>query len=180
MLNYWTITALVSVIVFHLICFARKIKACLNILVIQGILLVGIVYWFFSAPAYRFGVAWIWAFIIFSYGNILYLVLKDLRLQFTHYLTRVVFILVCVLLLNLLLFRWDSLQLLTKGHTELLWTIRPLPKAKTKAVEIHKGLVVNVPEKERAWNAELPTSPYINSKLQRRGTSLRKGFRLAN
>ena len=180
LLNYWTITALVSVIVFHLICFARKIKGCLNILAIQGILSVGIVYWFFSAPAYRFGVAWIWAFIIFSYGNIVYLVLKHLRLKFINYLTRAVFILVCGLLLNLLLFRWDSLQLLNKGYTGLLWTIRPLPSEKLKAVEIHKGLVVNVPDKERAWNAELPASPYVNRRLQRRGNSLKKGFRLAD
>jgi hypothetical protein len=178
LINYWTITALVSAIVFLLICFVRKIKVCLNILVIQGILLVSIVYWIFSAPAYRFGVAWIWAFIIFSYGNMIYLVLKDLRLHFINYLSRSLFILICVLLLNLLLLRWDSFQLLTEGYTELLWTIRPLPSEKTHSVEIHKGLVVNVPDKERAWDAELPTSPYVNHKLQQRGNTPKKGFRL--
>ena len=107
----------------------------------------------------------------------IYLVLKNLRLHFINYLSRTVFILVCILLLNLLLLRWDSFQLLTSGCKELLGTIRPLPSEKTKAVEIHKGLVVNVPDKERAWNAELPTSPYVNHKLQKRGNTLKKGFR---
>ncbi|MDH3554368.1 MAG: hypothetical protein OES18_00790 [Deltaproteobacteria bacterium] len=179
LINYWTTTAFISAVVFFVVCFIRKIKLCLNLFVIQAIVLGGIVFWFFSAPAYRFGIGWIWAFIILAYGNCMYLVLQSVGQRFAEYVVRATFVVLTVALVNLLLIRWDSFALLSNDLSDLLFNVRPLPSETMKAVEIHQGLVINVPLKERGWNAELPGSPYVNHKLRLRGNTLGKGFRLA-
>ena len=179
-INYWTVTAFVLAIMFIIICFARRLRLCLDILAIQTILLIGIVYWFFSAPAYRFGIGWIWAFIILAYGNCIYLVLQAVGQRFVEYVVRGTLVVVTVALMNLLLIRWDSFELLSHDSSDLLLNVRPLPSETMKAVKIHEGLVINVPLKERGWNAELPGSPYVNHNLQLRGNTLAKGFRPAN
>jgi hypothetical protein len=81
--------------------------------------------------------------------------------------------------MNLLLIRWDSFELLSKDSSYLLFKVRALPSEKMKAVKIHEGLVIHVPLKERGWNAELPSSPYVNHNLQLRANTLEKGFRAA-
>ena len=179
LINHWTITAFISAVVFFIVCCVRRIKLCLDILVIQTIVLTGIVYWFFSAPAYRFGIGWIWAFIILAYGNCMYLVLQSVGQRFAEYVVRATFVVLTVALVNLLLIRWDSFALLSNDLSDLLFNVRPLPSETMKAVEIHQGLFINVPLKERGWNAELPGSPYVNHKLRLRGNTLGKGFRLA-
>jgi hypothetical protein len=178
LINHWTFTAFISAVIFSIVCFVRRIKLCLNILVIQAILLFGIVFWFFSAPAYRFGVGWIWAFIILSFGSLSYLIVKSLRPKFSGYLFRGLLVLVCVLLINLLLIRWDSFELIFVDPADVLWTVRDLPEEKMRAVEIRQGFVVNVPLKERAWNSALPSTPYVNYKLHMRGGTLKDGFRV--
>ena len=179
LINPWTITAFISGIVFFIGCFVRRSKVCLNILGIQAILICGIVYWFFSAPAYRFGVGWIWGFIILCFGSLSYLMVKYLRPEFSGHLFRGVLVLVCVLLINLLLIRWDSFELIFADTSDVLWTVRDLPEGKMRAVEIRQGFFVNVPLKERAWNGALPSTPYLNYKLHMRGTTLKDGFRLS-
>jgi hypothetical protein len=179
LLNYWTVTALVLTLMFVIICLVKGLRLCLNILAIQAIVLTGIVYWFFSAPAYRFGIGWIWAFIILAYGNCIHLVLQSVGQRFAEYVVRATFVVLTVALVNLLLIRWDSFALLSNDLSDLLFNVRALPSETTKAVEIHPGLVINVPLKERGWNAELPGSPYVNHKLRLRGNTLGKGFRLA-
>ncbi len=179
-INYWTVTALVLAIIFMIICFARRLRLGLSILAIQTIVLTGIVYWFFSAPAYRFGIGWIWAFIILAYGSCIYLVLQAVGRRFVEYVIRGTLVVLTVALVNLLLIRWDSFELLSHDSSDLLLNVRALPSEAMKAVKIHEGLVINVPLKERGWNAELPGSPYVNNNLQLRGNTLAKGFRLAN
>jgi hypothetical protein len=179
LINYWTVTAFVLAIIFIVTCFVRRLKLCLNILAIQTILLIGIVYWFFSAPAYRFGVGWIWGFIILAYGNCIYLALQAAGHRFVEYLVRGTLVVVTVALVNLLLIRWDSIELLSHDFRDLLLNVRALPSEKIKAVKIHEGLIIHVPLKERGWNAELPGSPYVNHSLRLRGNTLEKGFRLA-
>jgi hypothetical protein len=178
-INYWTVTALLLTIMFLVMCFVRRLRLCLNILAIQTILLIAIVYWFFSAPAYRFGIGWIWAFIILAYGNCIYLVLQAVSQRFVEYVVRGTLVVIIVALMNLLLIRWDSFELLSKDSSYLLFKVRALPSEKMKAVKIHEGLVIHVPLKERGWNAELPSSPYVNYNLQLRANTLEKGFRAA-
>ena len=48
-----------------------------------------------------------------------------------------------------------------------------------KAIKTHEGFVVDVPPKEVAWNADLPSSPHVKHYLQMRGKTLKKGFRIA-
>jgi len=40
-------------------------------------------------------------------------------------------------------------------------------------------LVVNVQHKDRAWNADLPSSPYVINELQLLRSTLKEGFRTA-
>jgi hypothetical protein len=178
LINPWTITAFISGIVFFIVCFVRRSKLCLNILGIQAILLCGIVFWFFSAPAYRFGVGWMWAFIILSFGSLSYLMVKSLRPEFSGYLYRGLLVVICLLLVNLLVIRWDSFELIFVDPAEVLWAVRDLPEEKMRAVEIRQGFVIHVPLKERAWNGALPSSPYVNYNLHMRGTTLKDGFRV--
>ena len=175
----WMITSFVSASIFFSICFMRKVRICLNLLVVEGILTTGILYWFLSAPAFRFGKGYIWGFIILSLGGLVYLILQSARPRFVHYLSRVICVLVCLSLINLLLFRWDTLEVLIGKHSQSLWTVSPLPKVQTKAIKIHEGLVINVPAKEVAWDTDLPSSPYAKHSLHMRGSSLKKGFRIA-
>jgi hypothetical protein len=179
-INSWTVTAFVLAIMFIIICFVRRLRLCLDILATQTILLIGIVYWFFSAPAYRFGIGWIWAFIILAYGNCIYLVLQSVGPRFVEYVVRGTLVVLTVALVNVLLIRWDSFELLSHDSGDLLLNVRPLPSERIKTVEIHQGLIIHVPLKERGWNAELPGSPYVNHNLQLRGNTLGKGFRPAN
>jgi hypothetical protein len=109
----------------------------------------------------------------------MYLVLQSVGQRFAEYVVRATFVVLTVALVNLLLIRWDSFALLSNDLSDLLFNVRPLPSETMKAVEIHQGLFINVPLKERGWNAELPGSPYVNHKLRLRGNTLGKGFRLA-
>jgi len=175
----WLIRSSAAAVVFFIICFVRKCRIGLNVWALQSILILANMYWFFSAPAYRFGKGWIWAFILFSCGSLVYLVLKSVRPQFVGSLARVMLVLFCISFINLMLLRWDTLEVLLGKHSQALCTVSPLPKVQTKAIKIHEGLVVNVPPKEVAWNTDLPSSPDAKPYLQMRGSSLKKGFRVA-
>lgn len=175
----WMIRASFSAIGFFVICYIRKAKICSNLLAIQSILTLAIVYWFFSAPSYRLGKGWIWSFIIFSLGSLVYIILKSVRLRFVSLLSRVIFVLVTVVLLNFLLMRWGTLDNIMGKYAHSWWTVHALPEEKMRAVEIHEGFVVYVPLKEKAWNADLPNTPYLKRDLRMRGSTLREGFRIA-
>jgi hypothetical protein len=167
-----------AAVVFFIICFIKKCRIGFSMLAVQSILILANVYWFFSAPAYRFGRGWIWAFILFSCGGLAYLILKSVRVQFVSSLARVMLVLFCISFINLMLLRWDTLEVILGKHSQSLVQVSPLPKAQIRAVRIEQGLVVNVPAKELAWNADLPSSPYIKYDLRMRGKTLREGFRI--
>jgi len=175
----WMILSAGAAVVFFIICFIRKFRIGFNLLAVQFILILANVYWFFSAPAYRFGRGWIWAFILFSCGSLVYLILKSVRAQFVSSLGRVMLVLFCISFINLMLLRWDTLEVILGKHSQSLVKVSPLPNAQVRAVRIDQGLVVNVPAKEVAWNADLPSSPYIKYDLRMRGKTLREGFRIA-
>ena len=78
-----------------------------------------------------------------------------------------------------MLLRWDTLEVILGKHSQALVKVSPLPKVQVRAVRIDEGLVVNVPAKEVAWNADLPSSPYLKRDLRMRGITLREGFRIA-
>ena len=174
----WLIYSFVPATIFFFLCFKRKLGICLNILVIQIILLLGLIFWFFSAPALRFGRGWLWAYIILAWGSLLYLILKEARFELVRYASRVLLILVSVVLINLLLIRWDSFAILFGGPSNFMFTVRPLPKVKMRVVKIHDGFLLNVPPKELAWDAELPSAPHSKHALQMRGKTLKEGFRV--
>jgi len=174
----WLIYSFVPATIFFFFCSKRKLGICLNILVIQIILLLGLIFWFFSAPALRFGRGWLWAYIILAWGSLLYLILKEARFELVRYASRVLLILVSVVLINLLLIRWDSFAILFGGPSNFMFTVRPLPKVKMRVVKIHEGFLLNVPPKELAWDAELPSAPHSKHALQMRGQTLKEGFRV--
>ena len=88
-------------------------------------------------------------------------------------------ILVSVVLINLLLIRWDSLETLLAGPSNVMFTIRSLPEVKMRVVKIRDGFLLNVPPNELAWDADLPSAPHSKYALQMRGKTLKEGFRMA-
>ncbi len=87
-------------------------------------------------------------------------------------------ILVSVVLINLLCIRWDSFAVLLGGPSNSIFTIRQLPKVKMRVVKIHDGFLLNVPPKQLAWDADLPSAPHSKDDLQMRGSTLKEGFRM--
>jgi hypothetical protein len=174
----WLLLSIIPVVSFAIVCFRRKIKMWSSILALEGLLLLGMAFWFFSAPAYRFGMGWIWTFIVLSWGSLAYLLLIAARPRFVAYLSRGIFSLVCISLLQLFIIRWDTYEIFQRGYHDFLWRLSSLPKAKVRVVKIHEGFFVNVPLKEKAWDADLPSTPFVKYNLQKRGITFKKGFRL--
>jgi hypothetical protein len=175
----WLIYSFVPAAIFFFFCFKRKLEICVNTLVIQVILLLGIIFWFFSAPAIRFGRGWVWGYIILAWGSLVYLILNEAKFQLVRYVSRIMLILVSVILINLLFIRWDSFAVLLGGPPNSIFTIRQLPKVKMRVVKIHDGFLLNVPPKQLAWDAALPNAPHSKDDLQMRGKTLKEGFRIA-
>ena len=175
----WLICSFVPAATFFFLCFRKKVGICVNTLVIQIVLLLGIIFWFFSAPAIRFGRGWIWGYIILAWGSLVYLILKETSFQLVRYVSRVMLILVAVVLINLLFIRWESFAVLFGGPSNSIFTIRQLPKVKMRVVKIHDGFLLNVPPKKSAWDADLPSAPHSKYDLQMRGKTLKEGFRIA-
>ena len=175
----WLICSFVPAATFFFLCFRKKVGICVNTLVIQIVLLLGIIFWFFSAPAIRFGRGWLWGYIILAWGSLAYLMLKETSLQLVRYVSRAMLILVSVALINLLVIRWDSFAILLGNPSNSLFTIRPLPKVQMKVVKIHDGFLLNVPPKKLAWDGDLPSAPKSTDNLQMRGSTLKEGFRIA-
>jgi len=176
----WLIYSFVPAAIFFFFCFKRKLRICVNTLVIQGILLLGIIFWFFTAPAIRFGRGWIWGYIILAWGSLVYILLKETSFQLVRYASRLMLILVSVILINLLCIRWDSFEVLIGGPSNSILTIRQFPKVKMRVVKIHDGFLLKVPPKQLAWDADLPSAPHSKDDLQMRGRTLKEGFRIAD
>jgi len=130
----------------------------------------GLVFWFFEAPAIRFGEAAMW-----TTGATLG-ALAALRLL--NEAARRRFAIVGVLLLT----GWAA-------HPRLIWgshirpslgvrTLLPLPQAKLTARQTASGLTVHVPvETNQCWDAPLPCSRFFNDTLRlRRSGDLGGGF----
>jgi hypothetical protein len=175
----WLIYSFVPAAIFFFLCFRRKLGICVNTLVIQIMLLLGIIFWFFSAPAIRFGRGWVWGYIILAWGSLAYLLLKETSFQLVKYVSRVMLILVSVALINLLFIRWDSFAVLFGDPSNSLFTIRPLPQVKMRVVKIHDGFFLNLPPKKLAWDGDLPSAPKSKNNLHMRGSTLKEGFRMA-
>ena len=176
---YRIVIASCAAIIFVFICFRKNRTFCWNTLGILSILLVGITFWFFSAPDFRFGLGWLWGYITLPLAYVVQLVARLARKRFIAYVGRGIILLVCLLLSSFFI-RGATLTALFNGeYAKALWTIRPLPIAKTTAIEIHPGFIVHVPKRERAWDGKLPSTPYVNRQLQMRGPTLQEGFRIA-
>ena len=165
-----------------LICLNKqKFKNGAYMLMIQAVLIIGVLFWLVSAPDPRLGAGWILSFGLFPIAVIAYyvLVVKFDNRDFgaNKYLAYVVLIGFClwlgkVALSNVAIFGDD---------TRLIWEVESLPEAELEAVEIHEGLLVHVPQdSNKVWDAQLPTTPYVNYELELRGDSLKDGFRIAD
>jgi hypothetical protein len=120
--------------------------------------------WFFSAPAFRFGYAYL-------IGAAVLAVLAWLKPQVpTRFLYPVVG--VCLVYAgNGVKNEWNKL-----GPQQLVWPgAYPTPGLTTRKVG---PLVVQVPFTERCWNAPLPCVMALEPGLELRGKSLEEGFRI--
>jgi hypothetical protein len=130
----------------------------------------GIVFWFFEAPAIRFGEPVLWTAAA-TLGTFAALYLLDSQIKKRLFVFAV-----------LLCTAWAA-------HPRLLWnsyvrpsiSVRAVPPLAEPPVVTHQtfsGLTIYVPvETNQCWNAPLPCSPYFNDTLRlRRPIELRSGF----
>ena len=162
-----------------LLCYKGKLKNCKNIIIIQGILLSGVLFWLISAPDPRLGAGWIISFGLFPMAVLSYYVLgvkqPDWKFFTNQYLIYVVLIIFCAWLGRVALYHVPIFE----GDLNLIWTIEELPEADLETVEIYEGFNIYVPQgNNRVWDAELPNTPYVNYNLQMRGDTLEDGFRV--
>jgi hypothetical protein len=132
--------------------------------------LAGILFWFFEAPAIRFGEPVLWAAAA-TLGTFAALFLFDQPIKKRF-----------VILALLLMTAWAA-------HPRLLWNsyfrpsigvraFLPLPRPQVVPHQTASGLTIYVPaETNQCWDAPLPCSPYFNDTLRlRRPGDMRGGF----
>ena len=134
----------------------------------------GVVFWFWLAPAFRFGEAAIWATAACLGSVALQLVLPVL----SQIQTRIV--LLGIVAIGI----WCSYpRTLYRVYFRPLLEVHgfsEVPEARTVPYHLSSGLTVSVPiTTNQCWNADLPCSPYFLDELQlRRDANLRWGFRI--
>jgi hypothetical protein len=177
-LLHWVLGSGVAALIFLAICVRRRLNVCLPMVAVYGVVVAGMVYWFCSAPLLRFGKGWLWAFIILSCAGILYVVLGALRPPFVKVLSSAAGVVVSFGLLSTAAIdsKWDGCPPASLGTR--LWKTCPLPRESMKVIEIHPGLSVYVPRREKAWDAALPSAPAVDLRLRMRGVTLKEGFRV--
>jgi len=134
----------------------------------------GLIFWFFLAPAFRFGEAAIWATAACLGSVVLQLFLPPMS-QIQRWI---------VLLGIAAIGIWCSYpRTLYRVYFRPLleaYGFSQIPEARTVPYHLPSGLTVNVPiTTNQCWDADLPCSPNFLDELQlRRDASLRWGFRI--
>lgn len=140
--------------------------------VLYGTALAGIGFWFWQAPAVRFGYPFLGIFLALAAAPFLAMGMRRLpRLQKG---------LALALMLALLVYQGVSLLNLVGGSalSESAYQPAAFPHEPVKAVQM-QNLTIYVPrERDQCWYDAFPCTPGINPHLVLRGTSLSDGFRL--
>lgn len=130
--------------------------------------LVGILYWFFTAPDFRFGYSFILIYCLLILLPLLWVIEKRTKLVSKGLLILIV--------LQAILFACA----IVKNNNPFFYPVVPVgyPQPELKEVKV-QGKLVYVPKSgQLTWDAPLPAAPFVNEGLTFRGDSLRAGFRM--
>jgi hypothetical protein len=132
--------------------------------------IVGIAWWFFTAPDPRFALGLFWLAAVWPFAGVL-----SLNQQIgTTSMTRPWALAMVIITLGLIGYQ-PSLWLGYHGHG-----FGGIPRPATKIFTTNSGLNVIVPASEeevRLWDAPLPAAPLPKHDLELRGENMRDGFR---
>lgn len=175
-----------GVLLFQLLKFKEFLKKYLSHLVLGITCLLGILFWFFSAPDPRFGAGYIYLYLAFTLGMLLpvYTTEKGRKKGSILSSVRWVMLPLVVTLFGVLLYQNAgefpaALELRTKNSNP--WTERLLVPDTylyygTRPEQLN-GFTVYVPlQSDLAGYAPLPSTPYPNKKLHLRGEDIGDGF----
>lgn len=134
---------------------------------------LGVVFWFWQAPDFRFGYGFIGALLACSITGLVQLVER------TYFLPRLV---QWLAILSLLVFALYQMPKLSNAYDTLItFPIMPAdyPESDYNLIQVN-NVTLHVPEHKQCWYAPLPCSPYYPERLFLRGLSLAKGFKILN
>lgn len=184
----WLMYLLITSIVLNVILiFYYRFKR-LKLFVIQFILIICILGWFFGAPEFRFG--FVWLFITYSFSIYLFC------LNFSKFFKKQIYQLLIIIFLSLIIFflyikKTQVFSYLRHGypelHLDLTVKIPAIPMKKVFVPNTLNHEVIYVPEfGERAYSSTMqPIAsrlfvdsilPFINDIPRRRGERLEDGF----
>lgn len=135
----------------------------------------GIVFWFFTAPHFRYGMAFILAVYLLCLGYILYLFSRKIPFAAT-------FLFPILLLLFYSKPVYDTIKRFKMYHKEGNYLVYPgqIPYEPAKAVT-YKDMLIYVPEENaQCWGSPLPCAPFVVDGLEMRTNSITGGFRISN
>lgn len=175
LLHYIIIFTLLYFIFFIILFSIKNSKSLLNINnfgIIYAILtcLIGILFWFFSAPDVRFGYAFTLFYIILGMALLFKYFLDDYLKYFA----------IVIILINLHYVYSISNSIKKRVYIEAFSPTIKYPQIKVKSFQTHtKNIEFYVPESgESCWGSPLPClHPTKNNKAQLRGETIREGFR---
>jgi hypothetical protein len=130
-----------------------------------GLLVVGIVLWFFNAPDPRFAQGLLVFFVAYILASLSYLI--------SYFKIFNVLKFFLVLMILSISFKFYLLNPSFKFSPE------KIPEVKTIVYPVSNGNI-HIPDesREQCWESELPCAPYRNSRISYRGSSLADGFKI--
>lgn len=176
-----TIYLLLGSILLPLLILFSVAKKKHSLLLIQGVLLSGVLFWLLSAPDPRLGAAWILGYGIMPIAVLLYYIYDEVKFrpEFASKLRHLAYGLLVIFCLWSIRVSGFRARLIGE-QSYLIWTIEELPQATLCVFETHSGVDVYAPiERRQAWNGDIPNTPYALYDLELRGDTMEDGFRVS-
>ena len=145
-----------------------------KLLIFWLISLCGVIFWFLSAPDFRFGYAFIFICSIIPIALIIKIWLKSIFIRY--------FIVVFLGLYSLLFIYIYKDTFLKIGEKPIIYFFKPEPIKHVETVEKRcANFLIKIPAKEKkCYNSEIPCVPNFRPDLEMRGKSYRNGFKRSN
>lgn len=138
------------------------------------VIYIGIAFWFFTAPAIRYGLVFLVPVYLILFSWIFRQISKSLNYRILSFL---IFVFILVFYSKVII---GSFPITEKVLSHYILFPPPLRVADTKVMEA-KNFMENVPvASAQCWNAPLPCAPFVIKGLEKRGDKFTDGFKISN
>jgi len=128
---------------------------------------LGIIYWFISAPDFRFGYGFIIVYCLLLILPLLIVIEEKSRGLFSK-------IMICLLIVQYFIFVQSSIKDIIKN--KYYFYPASYPTAELKIMKIQNKTIYSPKSGQLVWNAPLPATPFLNKGFNFRGEKLADGF----